>query len=471
MEERILIKLNVPWEFEGATYEKDAALLISKWKAEELIASKIGYLYDEEADKAAKDAQEARIAAENEMIRKAVTEGMAALTEKEKKTRPSITAVKPDADPTGGYNTFDQKDASANAKARGEFMMDVLNAGLARRTGRPLEQVAPRLARWDAQSRKMGLKVMSELTDAQLGFFVPTQFSTDWLQTALETAFLASRVRFIPMQTNRIEIPAVFDLTHYGAEPKTFFGAVKIYRVGEEAAKTASDVKGGTVQLNLHEVAGLARVTNSLIEDSPISIEALLGTSFGQAISWVFDNDILNGDGVGKPMGIMNCTAKIDVAKVSGQTGYTINLQNITDMWAAMPSQLRGNAIWVGNDAAFGQLMNLTVGTAVSAFIAPGGATGTAPAMLLGRPIFFTEKLPVVGEPGDLLFIDPTQYLLGGKNGLSIQTASSMHLYFDYDEMAYRFTLRYDGVCWWKTYLIGADNAHRSPFVGIAQRH
>ena len=74
---------------------------------------------------------------------------------------------------------------------------------------------------------------------------------------------------------------------------------------------------------------------------------------------------------------------------------------------------------------------------------------------------------------GDIVLADWSQYLIGGKPGAGIKFASSMHFYFNYDEMAYRFVLRYDGQPWWQTTLRpkhGGAGATMSPFVALATR-
>ncbi len=130
----------------------------------------------------------------------------------------------------------------------------------------------------------------------------------------------------------------------------------------------------------------------------------------------------------------------------------------------------------MANMGCFPQLaqMNLAVGTGGSAVWLPAnGLSGQPYNTLMGLPLFLTEHCQALGTVGDIVLADWSQYLIGGKAGGGIQTASSMHLYFNYDKTVYRFVLRYDGQPWWQSALTpkhGGATATMSPFIALATR-
>ena len=70
---------------------------------------------------------------------------------------------------------------------------------------------------------------------------------------------------------------------------------------------------------------------------------------------------------------------------------------------------------------------------------------------------------------GDIILADLSQYLSGTKGG--IQSAMSMHLYFDYDATAYKFSFRVDGQPWWDSALTPFKGTKtQSPFITLAAR-
>ena len=313
---------------------------------------------------------------------------------------------------------------------------------------------------------------MQEGDDEQGGYLVPTEFMTTLLQKQQETATIRSRATFIPMQTNSIQIPYVAESTHVGS----LFGGIIIYRPGEGAVKTASKPAFGRLQLTLKKLIGLVDITDELLEDSPISIPPLINAMFGQAINFTEEEDFINGTGVGQALGILASGCLVTVAKEGAQAAATIVFANIVKMFSRLHPPSYGNAIWMANMGCFPQLaqMNLAVGTGGSAVWLPAnGLSGQPYNTLMGLPLILTEHCQALGTVGDIVLADWSQYLIGGKAGGGIQTASSMHMYFEYDKTVFRFVLRYDGQPWWQTTLTpkhGGAGATMSPFVALATR-
>ena len=305
------------------------------------------------------------------------------------------------------------------------------------------------------------------------GFTVPTEFRNTLMRDTLEASILLNRTTRIPMQTNQIAIPTIIDASH----ASSVFGGVIVYRPAEGASITASKPKFGKVELKLSKLAAVAYVTSELLEDSPISMEPLLGTMFSEAMAFQIDEDIVNGTGVGQAMGVLNAPSLITVTKESGQAATTILTKNIIKMWARLMSRSQGNAIWIANNDTFPQLASLeqAVGTGGSVAgllqVSTNGVTGAPIQTLLGRPLFLTEHCQTLGSVGDLLLIDLRQYLVGEKSGGAVKTATSIHLKFLEDEVAFRFTTRIDGQPWEKTALTPKhSSATLSSFVGLKVR-
>jgi len=343
-------------------------------------------------------------------------------------------------DPKGGFKNF------------GHFCLDVRAAADGRKSEKLLAYEKT---------------IMQEGDDAQGGFLIPTEYRAGILQTALEASIFMPRAQFIPMGSNSVKIPCIYDEDHSGGE---FFGGVTIYRVAEGEQKTRSKFKPAQIQLTLNEVAGLVYVSNSLLEDSPVSIEALLNSMFSQAIAFTIDCDCIEGDGAGKPQGFLSSPALVTVTKEAGQAADTIVTENIMKMWSAIHPGSKGRAIWLANHETMKELGTMVVGNA-PAWMPANGISGKPYDMFFGRPIYFTEKMKALGDAGDIAVVDPGMYLLGGKAGMNVKTDTSIHLRFDYDETAFRFVIRYDGQGWWKNSLQPKYGAQKlSPFVTLEAR-
>lgn len=311
---------------------------------------------------------------------------------------------------------------------------------------------------------------MEEGDLSQGGYLVPEEFRAQLMRVALEASIVRPRATRIPMATNRVVMPAVVDDDH----ATDFFGGIIIQRTGEGAQKTKKNPVFGQIALTLHKLTGLVYVSDELLEDSPISLEPIIGSLFGQSIAFVEDEDFISGNGSNKALGAFNVSnpSLIDQAKETGQAADTIVFENIVKMWSRIhPASMR-NAIWLANNDTFPQLatMSLSVGTGgVPVYMPSNGAAGAPFGTLMGRPLILTEKMETIGDAGDIGIADFSAYFIGDKGG--IKTAASIHLRFDYDQTVFRFVLRYDGRPSWLTKLTPRNSTITlSPFVRLAER-
>jgi HK97 family phage major capsid protein len=350
-----------------------------------------------------------------------------------------------------------------------EFAYDVWKAQTTR-------SYSEKLSTWDSRVKGMVSKApenMGNLIDADGGFLVPDEFRSTLLRNSVENSVILNRTTRIPMANNTVEIPTVVE----SSRATSIYGGIIVYRPAEGASITKSNPKFGRVKLQLSKLAALCYVTSELMEDSPISIEPLLNQMFSEAIGFQLDEDIINGTGANQALGMLNAPALISVAKESGQAADTIETKNITKMWSRLMARSQGGAVWYANQDTFPQLaeLALAVGTGGSSagLLQPAteGLVGRPRQTLLGSPIFFTEHSQTLGDKGDLLLCDPSQYLVGQKAGGGIRMASSIHLKFDEDETAFRFITRYDGKPWMQTALTPKHSTKTlSSFVTLAAR-
>jgi len=355
------------------------------------------------------------------------------------------------SDPKGGFYNFAEF-AQAVAKAE-----------------KNPRNIDKRLVALETKAAGSGL---SEGVDSEGGFLIPTEFRAQLLKLAEEKSNLMARCMDVPMATNSVSIPYIKGVDRSGGY---IHGAIKLYWLAEEGAKDETKPKFGLVTLNLHELAGLAYTSNQILEDSPISLQPLLTACFSDAFAWTMDNVLLNGTGAGQPMGILVAPCLIGITKETGQAADTIVFENIVKMESRLLPASEQNAIYLANKNTFPQLamMTIAVGTGgVPVYLPAGGASGKPYKTLMGRPLIFTEHCQKLGDKGDIVLADFSQYLLGQKRGRGIKVDTSMHLKFDYDQMAFRFTFRVDGQPWLPSAVTPryATTDTLSPFVTLNAR-
>jgi HK97 family phage major capsid protein len=351
-------------------------------------------------------------------------------------------------------------DKKGGFKSFGHYLNDVIKAGTDK-------YVPPTLRAWDDAVKKTA-GYMEEGDLSQGGYLVPEEFSRNILSKSLEDSIVRPRASIQIMTSNRITFAADVDADH----STDYFGGVTIYRTGEGAQKTAKNPTYARIALTLHKVTGLCHVTDELLEDSFLAVEADVTRKFSQAIAFVQDDDFLNGTGANMPVGVLNAAnpALITVDAIGGQGAATITAENIRDMWARMYPAGQSRAVWVANIETFPQLygMAIAVGAGgVPVWMPANQIAGQPFQTLMGRPLLFTEKSQALGTAGDIALVDFSQYKIGEKGGL--QVATSIHFKFDYDEQSFRFVLRYDGQPTWLSALTPKRGSKTlSPFVVLS---
>jgi len=325
------------------------------------------------------------------------------------------------------------------------------------------------LQEWSKVCKTAGYMEEGDLS--QGGYLIPEQFLPALIERTLEEAIVRPRAQFYPMATNRLTIPVDYDPDH----STNYFGGITIYRTGEGGTKTVTNPVFKRISLTLHKLTGMIYITDEMLEDSPISVVPMIQNKFRQAISFVEDDDFLNGDGVNKALGALNSNnqAIVTVTAEEGQEAATIVAENVIGMWSQLYPRCHAKAVWIANIECFPQLckMSLAVGTGGIPVYIPSNGLAQAPfGTLMGRPLILTEKCQALGTAGDIALIDFSQYAIGGKSG-GIRVAQSMHVRFATDEQAIRFVMRYDGQPTWLSSLTPKRGSNSlSPYVVLATR-
>jgi HK97 family phage major capsid protein len=226
----------------------------------------------------------------------------------------------------------------------------------------------------------------------------------------------------------------------------------------------------GRLALEAWKLTAFANVPNELIDDSAVSFEAFIRSTFPQALAWFADDAFCRGAGAGMPQGFLNAQAAVSVAAEAGQATNTIVWENIVKMYSRMLPQSLGSAVWVVSPDTFPELatMALSVGTGGGPVWLNNGVGGP-PATILGRPVVISEKMQTLGTAGDINFVDFGYYLIGDRQAMTV--SSSEHYRFQNGETSFKFVERLDGRPWLQSAITPRNSGPTlSPFVKLATR-
>jgi HK97 family phage major capsid protein len=294
------------------------------------------------------------------------------------------------------------------------------------------------------------------------GYTVPPDFYQGIMNLMAENAFIRQRAFVQPMGSATLQIPFLDVTTVQTAGVSPFFGGVQMYWTEEAQTRTETEPQFKQMELKAHELSGYSVSSNVLMQDAVIGLEKFLMTLFARSIAWFEEYAFLQGNGVGKPLGMLNANAAIAVTR---QTGGLVQFQDVANMYSKLLPISMGKAIWVHSPSVIPQLLQLKDGANRAIFISIDQGITKAPSWsLLGMPTFCTEKVPALGTKGDLLLLDPQFYVIGDR--MQIEIAASAHVNFLKNQMTWRVVERVDGQPWMDKPVTLQDGATQvSPFV------
>jgi HK97 family phage major capsid protein len=300
---------------------------------------------------------------------------------------------------------------------------------------------------------------MGETVPSHGGFLVPEQVASGILEKVygvgtLMSIFPREQVAGNSMTYNVSDETSRADGSRYGG--------IAGYWLAEAAQKTASHPLFRQLELKLKKVAALVYATDELLEDAG-ALQSWIMNTVPNELRFRVEDAIINGTGVGQPLGILASPALLSLSRT---TTDAFDVADIGRMWGRRYPGAN-DYVWLASHTLFPSLLGLVVGT-TPVFLPAGGVSGLPYATLLGRPYYETEYQPAAGTAGDLILASPSNYKMIEKAG-GIQSASSIHVNFIYDESVFRFVYRVDGCPLWASAVTEHDAVTTiSPYVTLA---
>lgn len=305
-------------------------------------------------------------------------------------------------------------------------------------------------------------RTMVEGTPSDGGFAVPTEYAAEIFDVSLESEIVRPRATIHPMLSNEKVIPAVV----LGDHSANLYGGVIGYWTAESGSLTETEPEFRSMKLTAEKLTVYGRSSSEWLDDAVMSGKTVQRT-FSNGLNWYMDRAFIKGTGAGQPLGILNAPCLIAVSKEVGQTAGTVVYQNLSNMIARLHPACFARSVWVAHPGLIPSLLELEVGsggTHVPVMKDTGGAFS-----ILTRPVIFSEKMETAGSQGDIVLADFSQYAVGIRKELRLE--SSIHVHFATDEVAHRCIARVDGQPLWDEALTLEDGSTTvGPFVTLEER-
>lgn len=313
-----------------------------------------------------------------------------------------------------------------------------------------------RLQRYgDPRQRLVEGRVQQMGVGAMGGFMVPEQFSPQILQVSPQEAIVRPRATIIPAGDMPDAKFSISSLDQTAA--RNIYGGVTVYHQGEKSTLTETSAYLKQISFEPKKMTGYMICTNDLLANWTAA-SGFCTTQMRLAMVGSEDYDFLRGDGANKALGIINAPCSIVYSRA---TASTIVYNDIIGMLARV--KFGGPLVWITSQTTIPQL---------AALVDPGNnvifvksAAENMPSTLMGFPIIYSERNPVLGTKGDLMLCQLSMYMI--KNGSGPRVDVSTDVLFATDQTAFRIVWHVDGQPWLTAPLPleGSSSSTISPFV------
>ena len=272
------------------------------------------------------------------------------------------------------------------------------------------------------------LNALQEGTDSEGGYLVPDEFERTLVEALEEENVFRTLAHVIQTSSGDRKIPVV-------ASKGTASW------VDEEGAYTESDDAFSQVSIGAYKLGTMIKVSEELLADSVFDLEAYISKEFARRIGAREEESFFNGDGKGKPLGILADAGGAEVG-VNAGSPTAITADDVIDLFYSLKAPYRKNAVWVMNDATVKQIRKLKDSTGQYLW-QPSLVAGT-PDTILGRPVKTSAFMPTAAAGAKTIaFGDFKYYWIADRQGRTFKKLSE--LYAANGQVGFLGTQRVDG--------------------------
>lgn len=187
--------------------------------------------------------------------------------------------------------------------------------------------------------------------------------------------------------------------------------------IDEGEALTFSDATFSQINLDAHKLHVAVKVTEELLYDNAFQLENYIIKEFYKALANAEEDAFINGDGTGKPLGILATSGGAEVG-VTAASATAITADEVINLVYSLKRPYRKNAVFILNDQTIAALRKLKDGN--GAYMWQAALVAGEPDKLLGYPVYTSAYMPTI-EAGakTIIFGDLSYYNIGDRGSRS----------------------------------------------------
>lgn len=242
----------------------------------------------------------------------------------------------------------------------------------------------------DAGLMSLEHKALSVSSDKDGGYLVTPTMSEYLAKTVYEVSPMRQLARVETISSDALEIIEDRDEATSGWTSET----------GSISETDSPEV--GRRSIPLHELYAQPKATQKLVDDSAIDVEQWLADKIAESFSRKENSSFINGDGVGKPRGILSYAAGTDwgqIEQISSTSAGNVTADGLMMAFYSLKESYASRASFLMHRNSL-QQVRLLKETATGQYLwTPGLAAGQADT-ILGVPVYSAVDMPTPTTDG-----------------------------------------------------------------------
>lgn len=263
--------------------------------------------------------------------------------------------------------------------------------------------------------------------DTEGGYTVPDEFERKLIEALEENNIFRSLATVIHTSSGTRKIPIAQDT-----------GEASWIDEGEEIPE--ADATFAQTTLSAYKLGTMIKISNELLNDSAFDLASYIAKRFGVRMGNAEERAFITGDGIGKPLGLLDdACAQVGVTAASATS---VTFDEVFKLYYSLKSPYRTKASFLCNEALLLQLMLLKDNN--GNYIWKPGLDVGKPDTILNKPIRTSSFMPALAAGNKaLVFGDYSYYWIADRTNRTFRRLNE--LYARTDQVGFLTTQRVDG--------------------------
>ena len=246
-------------------------------------------------------------------------------------------------------------------------------------------------------------------TDSEGGYLVPDEFEHTLVEALDEENVFRTLAKIINTSSGDRKIPVV------ATKGEASW-------IDEEGLYQEDDDAFTQVSIGAYKLGTMIKVSEELLNDSAFDLESYISREFARRIGAREEDSFFNGDGTGKPLGILATNGGAEIG-VTAASATAITADEVIDLFYSLKSPYRKKTVWVLNDATIKAIRKLKDNN--NQYLWQPSLVAGTPDTILGIPSAYMPTAAAGAKT--IAFGDFSYYWIADRQGRSFKRLNELY--------------------------------------------